>query len=205
MKFVNVTGAIGAGATTLTKMLATRAGWQLALESDVERRSPFLELYYRDPTRYALHNQLTFLVETIESDESIRTRHRGNETVIRDYCAFEHIEVYAECQRALGMLSPPEFALLRRIGDVIASRFIRPDLLVYRRVPLNIVLERIKERGRPSERYADARLVESVFRRFEDWVQDWTRSPKLIIDSNADFLRDGGAVDRVLDHARKVV
>lgn len=56
---IAIAGNIGAGKTTLTKMLAKRYGW-IAHFEPVDN-NPYLEDYYNDMTRWSFNLQIYFL------------------------------------------------------------------------------------------------------------------------------------------------
>ena len=56
---IAIAGNIGAGKTTLTKMLAKRYGWKAHFEP--VDNNPYLEDYYKDMTRWSFNLQIYFL------------------------------------------------------------------------------------------------------------------------------------------------
>ncbi len=56
---IAIAGNIGAGKTTLTKMLAKRYGWTAHFEP--VDNNPYLEDYYNDMTRWSFNLQIYFL------------------------------------------------------------------------------------------------------------------------------------------------
>jgi deoxyadenosine/deoxycytidine kinase len=192
MRLIAVTGAIAAGATTLGKALTETTGWVRFFEADVESANPFFALYHEQPLRYALHNQIAFLAQSAELHDRMRT---AVATVgVQDYTPFEHTEVYAHTQSEIGRLDERELRLLERLTVFVERSFIVPDVLVYRRLSENALLDRVRGRGRPSEQKLDTEFLESVRKRFEVWVTNWRRSPVVTVDEHFDALGDPDAV-----------
>lgn len=189
MKLIAVTGAIAAGATTLGKMLVAANSWTPYFEADVERANPFFALYHEEPLRYALHNQLAFLSQSAELHDEMRTSGVG--VAVQDFTPFEHTEVYARTQAALGRLDARELALLERLTVFVERSFIVPRVLVYRRLSEAALIERVQGRGRPSEQKLDLEFLKAVRERFEEWASGWNRSPVITVDEGFDALSEG--------------
>jgi deoxyadenosine/deoxycytidine kinase len=196
-KIVAVTGPIAAGATTLAARLAKLAGWKPFLEADVEEQNPFFSLYHlyhADPSRYGFHNQVAFMVQSAESHSLFKLSTPDQRTFVQDFTPFEHIEVYANVQHTLGRISGAEFALLMRAAELFDELYVRPAVLVYRPLSAHLLRARVEARGRPSEQFLDARFLEAVRGRFEEWIREWNRSPVVWASESADYLTDENAV-----------
>ena len=61
MQYLVIEGNIGAGKTTLAKMLANDLNARLVLEQFAD--NPFLPKFYNDPQRYSFPLELSFLAE----------------------------------------------------------------------------------------------------------------------------------------------
>ncbi|CAG0904426.1 unnamed protein product, partial [Darwinula stevensoni] len=66
--FITIEGCIGAGKTTLSKMLAQEFNAQLILEQFED--NPFLPGFYQDPERHAFPKSLIFANQNLKSDEA---------------------------------------------------------------------------------------------------------------------------------------
>ena len=72
LRYIAVEGVIGAGKTTLARMLARRTGARLVLEEFDE--NPFLPSFYQDPARWAFQTQLAFLASRFRQQEDLAAR-----------------------------------------------------------------------------------------------------------------------------------
>ena len=68
-KFIAVEGPIGAGKTTLTKLLADSFGYDTFLEKPSE--NPFLPDFYINPSQAALATQLFFLFQRVKQIQEL--------------------------------------------------------------------------------------------------------------------------------------
>ena len=69
-KFIAVEGPIGAGKTTLSKLLADSFGYDTSLEQPSE--NPFLPDFYINPSQAALATQLFFLFQRVKQMQDLK-------------------------------------------------------------------------------------------------------------------------------------
>lgn len=87
--YIAIAGNIGAGKTTLTKMLARYYGWEPRFES--VRFNPYLEDYYTDIPRWSFCLETYFLKERFKDMLSVQaTEH----TIVQDRSIFEGVYVF---------------------------------------------------------------------------------------------------------------
>jgi len=180
---LGIAGMVGSGKTTLARALASRFGLQLALES-VDEENPWLDPFYSSPEgmrTYALHLQLHFLATRFASMR--RMRGLGGSWVL-DRTWYEDAEVFAAGHFEQGLLSAEEWQLYRRLyRELLHAPAARPPrLLIYLHAPLDHILARIVERGRPKERDADRTYWEQLHGRYAKWISSFRHCPVLMID-----------------------
>ena len=87
---IAIAGNIGAGKTTLTKMLAKRYGWKAHFEP--VDNNPYLEDYYNDMTRWSFNLQIYFLNKRFRDVVEIS---QSKDTIIQDRTIFEDARIFA--------------------------------------------------------------------------------------------------------------
>ena len=192
---LGIAGMVGSGKTTLARALASRFGLQLALES-IDEDNPWLEPFYSGPEAmktYALHLQLHFLATRFASMR--RMRGLGGSWVL-DRTWYEDAEVFAAGHHEQGLLTKEEWQLYRRLyAELLFAPAARPPrLMIYLYAPIETILARIAERGRPKERDADKGYWEQLHARYTKWIHGFRHCPVLFIDVREyDLFKDASA------------
>jgi deoxyadenosine/deoxycytidine kinase len=204
---LGIAGMVGSGKSTLAKALASRFGLQLALES-VDEDNPWLEPFYASGPEgmktYALHLQLHFLATRFASMR--RMRGMGGSWIL-DRTWYEDAEVFAAGHHEEGLLTKEEWQLYRRLyAELLFAPAARPPrLLIYLHAPLETILKRIAQRGRPKERDADPRYWEQLHARYGKWIHTFRHCPVLFIDVREyDLFADpAGAAEGIAGRVRQ--
>jgi deoxyadenosine/deoxycytidine kinase len=202
---IGIAGMVGSGKTTLTRALASRFGLQLALES-VDEENPWLETFYSSPENmrtYALHLQLHFLATRFAGMR--RMRGLGGSWVL-DRTWYEDAEVFAYGHYEQGLLSREEWQLYRKLySELLFAPAARPPrLLIYLYAPLDTILTRIAQRGRPKERETPREYWEQLHARYGKWITAFRHCPVLFIDVREyDLFTDpAGAAEEIASRVR---
>jgi deoxyadenosine/deoxycytidine kinase len=205
---IGIAGMVGSGKTTLTHALASRFGLQLALES-VDAENPWLELYYSEGEtsrrEYALRLQLHFLATRFAAMR--RMRGLGGGWVL-DRTWYEDAEIFAHGAFEQGLMTVAEHDLYSRLyGELLHAPAARPPkLLVYLQAPLDVILDRIAQRGRPAERDTAPDYWTALHTRYEKWIAGFHHCPVLTIDVREyDLVADPGAIENVAARVRQRV
>ncbi|MCP4433778.1 MAG: deoxynucleoside kinase [Gammaproteobacteria bacterium] len=138
-RYIVVEGPIGVGKTSLTKKLADSFGFELLLEQAA--KNPFLAQFYRNPRRYALSTQLSFLMQRAQQVQNFRQIDLFHNAHIADFI-IDKDRLFAELT-----LNKEELKLYHQIFDHLTIDAPRPDLVIYLQAPVDILRDRIGKRG----------------------------------------------------------
>ncbi len=187
--YIVIEGNIGAGKTTLCKMLADDLNCQLILEQFSD--NPFLPLFYENPERYAFTVELFFMSE----------RHKQLQEHFMQPSLFEHITIadYFFIKTLLFAkqnLPDEEYRLFQRLFKVLNASFAKPDLLLFLHRPIENLLVNIEKRGRAYERDITPDYLEKVSNAYFDYFRSETAFPILLINATElDFVNNSESFD----------
>ena len=195
--YIVVEGPIGVGKTTLAKRLARTFNTELMLELAAE--NPFLPRFYSDPKSVALPTQLSFLFQRAKQIESLRQTDMFKPVQVSDFL-IEKDKLFASVT-----LDNDELALYHQVYDRLTLDAPVPDLVIYLQAPLDILMQRIIERGHDYERPIHRSYVKKISEAYIEFFYYYTRSPLLIVNTN-DFNLSGndGDFNLLLEHIRQL-
>ncbi|HHY54594.1 MAG TPA: deoxynucleoside kinase [Chloroflexi bacterium] len=182
-KLIAVIGNTAAGKTTLVAALAAAAPFIIGLEQHAER--PFQQALADElktggarRLRYALANQIDYLLLRAEQEQEIR-RQPGVGLV--DGGLDEDFFVFSRHFHALGYLSAAEQALCERFYRYVRLMQPPPDLFIYLTAPLQVLHARFQQRRRPVEIAAADHLAQ-LQHQVDDWVAAIDPARLLVLD-----------------------
>ncbi len=192
---VVVAGNIGAGKTSLTERLGARLGWWTGYESVSD--NPYLADFYADMRQWAFHLQIFFLGHRAE--QYLRAA-QDPRSAILDRSIYEDAHIFARALHHLGNLNERDYLAYRRLFDLVVNGLPAPDLLIYLKAPVDVLLARIRRRGREAERGLDADYLALLDTFYADWLQSFDLCPVLTIHTdNLDYVHRPEALDVVAE------
>ena len=182
LRYIAIEGVIGAGKTTLARMLAERFGARLVLEQFEE--NPFLERFYEDPDRWAFHTQLSFLASRYQQQRALAARDLFHQATISDYI-FDKDRIFARIN-----LKGDELSLYEALYQTMEPMTPRPDLVVYLQSTVERLLQHIQARGRAYEKNIQPAYLQALQEAYNQYFFYYTKSPLLIINTaRVDFVK----------------
>ena len=200
-RLVLVAGNIGAGKSSLTELLGPRLGWETAFESVID--NPYLADFYGDMRSWAFHLQIFFLGHRAAQHLELA---RSKRSAIVDRSIYEDAEIFASAALRLGTVTERDHATYRTVYELVVRQLPPPDLLLYLRAPVPVLLERIRARGREMEKGITPEYLELLDGLYETWVKTFDLSPVLTIPAaDLDFVHRPRHLDIVVDRIQNVL
>jgi deoxyadenosine/deoxycytidine kinase len=183
-RLILVAGNIGAGKTSLTERIGSRLGWRSAFESVSD--NPYLPDFYADMKSWSFHLQIFFLGHRAEQYLQLTG---DPQSAIADRSIYEDAYIFARALNHLGNLSERDYLSYRRLFDLVIRSLPAPDLLIYLKCPVPVLMDRITSRGRKMESGITADYLSLLESFYDDWIDDFQICPVLTIPSDdLDFV-----------------
>ena len=191
-QLIVIAGNSGVGKTSLCAALSAAGAFTTGLEQHAER--PFQALMAADPTRYALANQVDYLLLRAEQERALRA---GPRPGLIDGGLDLDFHAFTRLFHARGYLSDAEFALCARLHATLRALLGPPDLILRLTAPLAVVEARYAARGRPLEiaRRDDLALMEQFV---AEWVSGITATPLVTINAADEAFCSPSAIEALL-------
>jgi len=184
LNYLVIEGNIGAGKTSLVKMIARDYNARMLLEGFKD--NPFLPRFYEDRQKYAFPLEMSFL-----ADRYKQLKHHPGEFelfssfVVSDFY-FTKSLIFAE-----NTLTDDEFRLYRNFFDMIYEKIPKPDLYVYLHSDTAKLLKNIQKRNRPYEQNIKREYLDEINESYFRYLRQVSEFPVLLIDTtDLDFIEN---------------
>jgi len=177
--YIAIAGNIGAGKTTLTKMLARYYGWEPRFESVTF--NPYLEDYYGDINRWAFCLETYFLKERFRDMLAVQ---QATHTIVQDRSIFEGVYVFVRNNYERGDLSDRDYTTFMDLFDLMKHQMKYPDLMIYLRKSVPALIAQIQKRGRDYEQTMQIDYLQGLNEKYEDFIFRKYEGRVLVIESD---------------------
>ncbi|MBI4417178.1 MAG: deoxynucleoside kinase [Ignavibacteriales bacterium] len=182
--FVAVAGNIGAGKSSLTRLLAKRFGWVPYFESVDD--NPYLPDFYADMKRWSFHLQMYFLANRFKNHKKMI---ESGKSVIQDRSIYEDAEIFARNLYEMGNMEMRDYENYTSLFGVMMEYLKPPDLMIYLRSTVDTLLDQISRRGRTYEQSIRRDYLELLNRHYEEWIGRYSLGALLIVRTDGlDFV-----------------
>lgn len=174
---IEIAGAIASGKSTITRALEEN-GWSAVFE--IFQNNPFLDDFYSAPNNFAFETELCFLLQHY----NIIKKTLSAENICYDFSLVQDL-AYADIN-----LSGVRHSLFYNVYNEVRSEIGYPDILIHLSCDENILLQRIRNRGRLSEKDISNKYLTSLNSAISIRVNEIIKYTKVInIDSSKHDFR----------------
>ncbi|PKL81899.1 MAG: deoxynucleoside kinase [Ignavibacteriae bacterium HGW-Ignavibacteriae-3] len=185
IRCIAIEGVIGAGKSSLARILSDRLSANLIMEEFEE--NPFLEKFYEDRKRFAFQTQMFFLINRFKQQQQLNQQDLFSNFMVSDYI-FEKDKIFAYLN-----LSGEELKLYETIFPLLERDIPKPDLVIFLQSSLDRLTENIKTRGRKYERNLTRAYLAELSEAYNNFFFKYNNTPLLIVNtSEIDFVNKEG-------------
>lgn len=195
-RLIVITGASGAGKTTLANALVKKGKFDLVLEQHIER--PFQALFKQNP-KYALANQLDYLIVRAEQEYQLR---QGSIPALMDGGLDLDFHGFTRLFHKHGWLNDAEFDLCKRFYLLTRSLLPPPDLIINVSVSRQIISERLATRNRIN--IASSEDAEFLSQYLEEWLETIPKEKILRLDISHEEMSYSNSVQIITQRVEKL-
>jgi deoxyadenosine/deoxycytidine kinase len=193
VKYIAIEGVIGAGKTSLARLISERLGAKLILEQFAE--NPFLEKFYEERRIYAFQTQMFFLVNRFKQQDQLKQEDLFTEYTVSDYI-FDKDKVFAYLN-----LSSDEIKLYESIFPLLERDIRKPDLVVFLQSTVDRLMYNIKSRDRKIEKSITRSYIKELSEAYNDFFFKYSNTPLLIVNSSEiDFVNNQEHFEELYKH-----
>ena len=176
---IAIAGNIGAGKTTLTRMLAQHYHWEARYEPVIQ--NPYLEDYYSDIPRWSFCLEVFFLKQRFKDVLEIA---KCDHTIIQDRSIFEGVYIFAENNYRQGNMSERDFQTYMELFQLMTRVTKTPDLMIYLRKSVPVLVSQIQKRGREYEQQMQLDYLKGLNDGYDDFIFNKYKGKVLVIESD---------------------
>lgn len=175
--FIGIVGCMGVGKSRLTEALANRLGYRAFFEPVKE--NPYLDDFYRDGKRWSFEMQIFMLTSRFRQHLEVQGLCAKNIGVVQDQIIYGDV-LYAELTHRYGYMDERDFLNYKNHFETLRPLLRMPDVIINLETSIDTVVQRIHDRGRPSEQTIDREYLEKLTALFDDWTNSVKDKTKVI-------------------------
>jgi deoxyguanosine kinase len=192
-QYIAIEGPIGVGKSSLAERLAARLDATTILE---ESENPFLADFHGGRPGAALQAQLFYLLNRHRQQMTVRQGDLFAQTTVSDYL-FDKDKIFAYLN-----LDDNELFIYQRLYDLLSKDVPTPDLVIYLQAPTDVLIRRLRDRARDTERETvdpDPGYLKELNEAYQHFFFHYTSTPLLVVEtSQLDLAGSDEALDDLI-------
>lgn len=174
---VAIAGNIGSGKTTLTTLLAKHYKWQPHFEEVDD--NPYLIDFYKDMQRWSFNLQVFFLKQRFRQ---LMDLEKSGKKIVQDRTIYEDAHIFAPNLHSMGLMTTRDYENYFDLFSIMDEFIKAPDLLIYLRASVPVLVQNIQKRGREYEEAIRLDYLTRLNERYEAWISTYHKGKLLVID-----------------------
>jgi deoxyguanosine kinase len=192
LRYISIEGVIGAGKSSLAKMLSEKLGANQIMEEFEE--NPFLAKFYADRKRYAFQTQMFFLINRYKQQQQLNQQELFSKYIVSDYI-FEKDKIFAYLN-----LSGEELKLYENLFPLLERDIPKPDLVIFLQSSIDRLMHNIKSRGRGYEKNLTRAYLVELSEAYNNFFFKYNNTPLLIVNTTEiDFVNRSEDFDELYE------
>jgi deoxyadenosine/deoxycytidine kinase len=144
-----------------------------------------LSKFYKNQREVSLQTQLYFLLTRTRQVQALKQQDIFDKTRVSDFM-LQKDRLFAQVT-----LNNEEYDLYDQLYSYMTVDIPKPDLLIYLQAPIDILIKRIKKRGRSFEKYITDSYLEKLNSMYLKFFNNYEGSPLLIVNAeDIDFVNN---------------
>ena len=191
-KYIVIEGPIGVGKTSLANKLALEWDAELILENVDD--NPFLSKFYNNQREVSFQTQLYFLLTRTRQVQSFKQQDIFSKPRVSDFM-LQKDRLFAQVT-----LNNEEYDLYDQLYSYMTVDIPKPDLLIYLQAPIEVLMKRIRKRGRDFEKYITSQYLENLNSTYLRFFNSYNGSPLLVVNAeDIDFVNNANDYKNLLN------
>lgn len=194
--FLVIEGPIGVGKTSLARRLALALGAEGLFEEP--ESNPFLARFYENRRAFALSTQLFFLFQRHRLLSDLAQGDFLRSGLVSDFL-WGKDRVFARIT-----LDDDEWRLYEQIAAALAEPTTVPDLVIFLQAPVDVLVDRIRRRGRSYEQI-DRDYLTELGEAYNGFFHRYQEAPLLMVNAaEANFVESDEDLSSLMEAIRGI-
>ena len=190
-----IAGNIGAGKTSLAKLLSEHYGWEAHFEDVID--NPYLDDFYNHMERWSFNLQVYFLNSRFRQLEIFKS---SENSFIQDRTIYEDANIFAPNLHAMGLMNQRDFNNYQSLFSLMESMVKGPDMLIYLRSSIPNLVSKIHKRVREYENSISIEYLSRLNERYEAWISTYDKGKLLVVDvDEIDFVENKEDLGKIIE------